>query len=174
MLPRGLEPPRAVRPLDPESSASTNSATGAQICQTTCNFRCARCRGTPAVFLVGSSNLPSATSRYISNSGAPGKIRTPDLLIRSQTLYPAELRAHNPGPCFRRAVRCFASLRPVQRNSRPLITRSQTLHPAELRAHHSPSILPFKTKPAVAGHAPVRRLGIEPRTYGLRVRCSAS
>jgi hypothetical protein len=26
-------------------------------------------------------------------SGAPGGIRTPDLLVRSQTLYPAELRA---------------------------------------------------------------------------------
>ena len=26
--------------------------------------------------------------------GAPGEIRTPDLLIRSQSLYPAELRAH--------------------------------------------------------------------------------
>ncbi|CAN0592878.1 unnamed protein product, partial [Laminaria digitata] len=25
--------------------------------------------------------------------GAPGKIRTPNLLIRSQTLYPVELRA---------------------------------------------------------------------------------
>ncbi len=25
--------------------------------------------------------------------GAPGGVRTPDLLIRSQTLYPAELRA---------------------------------------------------------------------------------
>ena len=27
--------------------------------------------------------------------GAPGGIRTPDLLVRSQTLYPAELRAHS-------------------------------------------------------------------------------
>ncbi len=27
-------------------------------------------------------------------SSTPGEIRTPDLLIRSQTLYPAELRAH--------------------------------------------------------------------------------
>ena len=27
-------------------------------------------------------------------SGAPGEIRTPGLLIRSQTLYPAELQAH--------------------------------------------------------------------------------
>ena len=28
-------------------------------------------------------------------NGAPGKIRTPNLLIRSQTLYPVELRARN-------------------------------------------------------------------------------
>jgi hypothetical protein len=27
-------------------------------------------------------------------NGAPGAIRTPDLLVRSQLLYPAELRAH--------------------------------------------------------------------------------
>src|SRR2546423_1414838 len=32
------------------------------------------------------------TSR--EKSGAPGGTRTPDLLVRSQTLYPAELRAH--------------------------------------------------------------------------------
>jgi hypothetical protein len=29
--------------------------------------------------------------------GAPGEIRTPGLLVRSQTLYPAELRAHTRG-----------------------------------------------------------------------------
>jgi hypothetical protein len=28
-------------------------------------------------------------------NGAPGEIRTPDPLVRSQVLYPAELRAHN-------------------------------------------------------------------------------
>ena len=27
--------------------------------------------------------------------GTPGEIRTPDQLVRSQLLYPAELRAHN-------------------------------------------------------------------------------
>ena len=27
-------------------------------------------------------------------NGAPGEIRTPDPLVRSQVLYPAELRAH--------------------------------------------------------------------------------
>jgi hypothetical protein len=29
----------------------------------------------------------------MSENGAPGESRTPDLLVRSQTLYPAELRA---------------------------------------------------------------------------------
>src|SRR5271157_3384499 len=29
------------------------------------------------------------------NSGAPGEIRTPDLLLRRQSLYPAELRARS-------------------------------------------------------------------------------
>jgi hypothetical protein len=31
---------------------------------------------------------------FVGRAGAPGGIRTPDLLVRSQTLYPAELRAH--------------------------------------------------------------------------------
>jgi hypothetical protein len=36
---------------------------------------------------------PSITQEGSSLSGAPGVIRTPDLLVRSQTLYPTELRA---------------------------------------------------------------------------------
>ena len=32
--------------------------------------------------------------RLLRGSGAPGEIRTPDLLLRRQPLYPAELRAH--------------------------------------------------------------------------------
>ncbi len=31
---------------------------------------------------------------FPDNNGVPEGIRTPDLLVRSQTLYPAELRAH--------------------------------------------------------------------------------
>ena len=31
---------------------------------------------------------------YIQEVGAPGEIRTPDPLLRRQTLYPTELRAH--------------------------------------------------------------------------------
>ena len=32
---------------------------------------------------------------FKGKSGAPGGTRTPDLLVRSQTLYPTELRAHS-------------------------------------------------------------------------------
>ena len=34
---------------------------------------------------------------FHEKNGAPGKIRTPNLLIRSQTLYPIELRARGGG-----------------------------------------------------------------------------
>ena len=33
------------------------------------------------------------TGIHLLRLGAPGEIRTPDLLVRSQTLYPTELRA---------------------------------------------------------------------------------
>src|SRR5437868_11877080 len=33
----------------------------------------------------------------IEKTGAPGEIRTPDLLLRRQSLYPAELRARSEG-----------------------------------------------------------------------------
>ena len=38
--------------------------------------------------------FPCGPRRLSDFLGAPGEIRTPDLLIRSQALYPAELRAH--------------------------------------------------------------------------------
>ncbi len=38
---------------------------------------------------------PSQSGRKSLKSGAPGEIRTPDHLVRSQVLYPAELRAHD-------------------------------------------------------------------------------
>ena len=33
--------------------------------------------------------------KNVGENGAPGGTRTPDLLVRSQTLYPTELRAHS-------------------------------------------------------------------------------
>ena len=40
------------------------------------------------------------------DSGAPGRIRTSDLLVRSQALYPAELRAHIAGMQLVKDNRC--------------------------------------------------------------------
>ena len=54
----------------------------------------------PGYDLVGSSNFDESQSLMqkgpngtLCSSGAPGEIRTPDRLVRSQVLYPAELRA---------------------------------------------------------------------------------
>ena len=43
------------------------------------------------------SQMASKLFDLFGVTGAPGEIRTPDLLIRSQSLYPAELRAHMLG-----------------------------------------------------------------------------
>ena len=61
-----------------------------------------RCRRTP-LSSAGSSNcsLPAARAEtrcsVNESDGAPGEIRTPGLLVRSQALYPTELRAHAEG-----------------------------------------------------------------------------
>ena len=53
----------------------------------------------PAVFAPRLIMLPKekgpASLQALDLYGAPGRIRTSDLLVRSQTLYPTELRVHN-------------------------------------------------------------------------------
>ena len=54
----------------------------------------------PEVVIVSKSINPSALFIIFNESiifliGTPGEIRTPDPLVRSQVLYPAELRAHS-------------------------------------------------------------------------------
>jgi hypothetical protein len=88
--------------------------------------------------------------RKVGGNGAPGRSRTSDLLVRSQLLYPAELRAHIAWRCNSLKILEFAaqSKRPTNdqnanlersgapgriRTSDPLV-RSQMLYPAELRA----------------------------------------
>jgi hypothetical protein len=44
-------------------------------------------------------------------SGAPGEIRTPDLLLRRQSLYPSELRAHATGVVYTGGWRGFNAAR---------------------------------------------------------------
>ena len=46
--------------------------------------------------VVGDMEGPAIVGPLIHFIGAPGEIRTPDLLVRSQTLYPTELRARCP------------------------------------------------------------------------------
>ena len=55
-------------------------------------MRCDGRSGSPAStwFVAKTSTSPAVAGDV---SSAPGEIRTPDLLIRSQMLYPAELRA---------------------------------------------------------------------------------
>jgi hypothetical protein len=44
-------------------------------------------------------------------NGAPGKTRTPNLLIRSQTLYPVELRARGGCGHYSRLLRMTSTLK---------------------------------------------------------------
>ena len=64
-------------------------------------------------------------------SGAPGEIRTPDLLIRSQSLYPAELRAHAIGFCrnLRQIIRVSGPTQ-LELAGRVAVFRLQGLVPA--------------------------------------------
>ncbi len=85
-----------LRPLGPEPSALPSCATSRDIIKSLViqdfNFRWS---GKQDLNLQPLGPKPSALpSCAISRlSGAPEGIRTPDLLVRSQTLYPAELRA---------------------------------------------------------------------------------
>ena len=60
------------------------------------------------VLRKASANRNAAFYLTLAASGTPGGTRTPDLLLRRQLLYPAELKAHI---CFRTAFR----LRPPKR-----------------------------------------------------------
>ena len=61
--------------------------------------------------VLARDNLSQLTQLFQSVSGAPGRIRTPNLLIRSQTLYPVELRLRNHTNYRNLAVSCDLSLK---------------------------------------------------------------
>jgi hypothetical protein len=54
-------------------------------------------RAYPAGRLLEVGEMPVVIAD-IAKSGAPGEIRTPDVLLRRQMLYPAELRARRRNP----------------------------------------------------------------------------
>ncbi len=50
--------------------------------------------GSGSILVAGPKEAEGARGQVLEFNGAPGEIRTPDLLVRSQALYPTELRAH--------------------------------------------------------------------------------
>ena len=71
------------------------------------------------------SSAPKADAvtklRYISNIGAPDKIRTRDPQIRSLLLYPAELLAHNSLLFHRAPINNITSTKSWQANNRDFL-----------------------------------------------------
>ncbi len=57
------------------------------------------------------------------NDGAPGEIRTPDLRIRSPTLYPAELRARIDVTAPKRRLQILPLIGGIPEGIGPLLRR---------------------------------------------------
>ena len=75
-------------------------------------------------------------SRTTTGSGAPGETRTPDLLVRSQPLYPTELRAPTTSPIIQIGERFLLSSRNPRGSTarRPAPPRAPPLRGAGFRA----------------------------------------
>ena len=56
--------------------------------------------------LLRGAGSRACRNRFTENYGAPGEIRTPDHLVRSQVLYPTELRAHEVAYYLDAATAC--------------------------------------------------------------------
>ncbi len=56
--------------------------------------------------------------QLIEKIGAPGKTRTPNLLIRSQTLYPIELRARRSAASRKRRAMILDAREPPRRDAK--------------------------------------------------------
>ena len=100
----------------------------------------------------------------IVNYGAPDRSRTHNLLIRSQTLYPIELRA--PG-IFGAAERTWTStgLPPLGPQPSASAIPPRPLHPTIIIIHLWNNLSTWKL---------VSHEGLEPSTLWLKVRCSTN
>jgi hypothetical protein len=113
-------------------------------------------------FQIPQTKMPHSYEQGILLFGAPGEIRTPDQVVRSHLLYPAELRVHNFGVFLHCHLQCqplnfprrdgFAIWlsqiphpfgAPSGRLKRyafyrtpDQVVRSHLLYPAELRVHN--------------------------------------
>ena len=113
---RGFEPPRPFGPHDFESCAFNHSATLPPLilAKITLNYNRLRTNKkfhhyysihfllkklihknfTASKYFTQKNQLRKGTDFLIISFGTPDRIRTYDLLLRKQTLYPAELRVH--------------------------------------------------------------------------------
>ena len=113
---RGFEPPRPFGPHDFESCAFNHSATLPPLILTKITLNYNRLRTnkkfhhyysihfllkklihknfTASKYFTQKNQLRKGTDFLIISFGTPDRIRTYDLLLRKQTLYPAELRVH--------------------------------------------------------------------------------
>ena len=113
---RGFEPPRPFGPHDFESCAFNHSATLPPLILTKITLNYNRLRAnkkfhhhysilfllkklihnnfTASKFFTQNNQFRKGTDCLIISFGTPDRIRTYDLLLRKQTLYPAELRVH--------------------------------------------------------------------------------
>ncbi len=62
--------------------------------------------------------------------GAPGEIRTPDQVVRSHLLYPAELRVHNFDVCFHTVICSATPLQPGEMDSQSAVADRSPLRGA--------------------------------------------
>ena len=95
----------------------------------------------PTYWFVASCSIQLSYERIWGTSGAPGRIRTSDLLVRSQLLYPAELRVH---------MRCLAAtdfLKIPKAVWSPQATRQKALRP---EPSHSRDHWRDRARPAAA------------------------
>ena len=130
------------------ASLTTGLGTGATTWQNT------RCTQFPRNHLVTATSGRSESRQdvvAIREIGAPGEIRTPDHLVRSQVLYPAELRA-------RGSIRRAAILSQWVSRPRTKITPSRTITWAPPRGAHFPP-LGSRRRPSASPDAIPDRLG---------------
>ena len=104
---RGLGAPRVLRPLRRKMLPVSAAGGGRILCPRPAVARSSLFRK----LRQSKYKTKKTTYHSVSGLGAPEETRTPDLLIRSQTLYPAELPAHillafSPENVFYYSVRC--------------------------------------------------------------------
>jgi hypothetical protein len=108
-------------------------------------------------------------------SGAPGEIRTPDLLLRRQSLYPAELRARTHMTSLHAEVRGI-NLLPIRQGQRrlPALHTKDTFKSEPLPAPASAPTPAFATAAAISAVSPSATRALNLGTSFVDVQCPST